>query len=179
MMPTTFRLLLLATALALPATAQAANTITISPGDNVQAKLDSAADGDTVHFKAGTYTGNFTAAKNNLTVEGEGGVFLVNPAGATAPTLSFTGSNAKLTDITVFSNVADAVALGKDGSTILRTEIVSTAKDRAALSVQGAVGDAARAVTVDSSALVGARSFSASYASGTAAGAGIAATFRH
>src|SRR3954447_13949336 len=180
-MPTILRssLAVLAVALAVPGAARAATTITISPGDNVQAKLDSAADGDTVHFKAGTYTGNFTAAKNNLTVEGEGGVFLVNAASATTPTLSFTGSNAKLTSITVFSNVADAVALGKDGSTILRSELVSTKTDKAGVAVQGAVGDAARTITIDSSVLVGPRSFSASYPSATPVGAGINATFRH
>jgi hypothetical protein len=179
-MNTTRRLALSLTALAfvLPTAARAA-TVTINPGDNVQAKLDGAADGDTVHFKPGTYTGTFTAAKNTLTVEGEGGVFLVSPSGATAATLTYTGSNAKLTDITVLSTVADAVVLGKDGSTIQRAEIVATKSGQSAVSVVGAGLDAARTITVDSSVLTGPKAFSASYAAPGIGVSTITAAFRH
>jgi len=172
-------LALLALALALPATATAANTITVNPGDNVQAKFDGAADGDTIHFKPGTYTAAVSTAKNNLTVEGEAGVFLVNPSSATTPTLTFTGSGAKLTDMTILSSVADAVALGQGASTVQRVELVTLKSGQSALSVAAATGDAARTVTVDSSMLIGPKAFSASYASATPVGGGITASLRH
>ena len=170
------RLLLLCTALALPATASAATTITVNPGDNVQDKLNSAQDGDTVHFKPGTYTGTFTVAKN-ITVEGEGGVFLVNPSGATTPTLTFSGGGAKLTDMTILSSVADAVALGQGTSTVQRVELVTLKTGQSALSVAGDTNT--RTVTVDSAMLVGPKAFSATYGSATPVGGGITANLRH
>src|SRR3954447_4585775 len=172
-------LALFALVLALPATATAANTITVNPGDNVQAKFDGAADGDTIHFKPGTYTAAVSTAKNNLTVEGEAGVFLVNPSTATTPTLTFTGSGAKLTDMTILSSVADAVALGQGTSTVQRTELVTLKSGQSALSVTAGTGDAARTVTVDSAMLIGPKAFSAGYGSATPVGGGITANFRH
>jgi uncharacterized protein YodC (DUF2158 family) len=181
MMPTIRRsaLAALLAVLVLPAGAHAANTITVNPGDDVQAKVDSAADGDTVHFKAGSYSATVSTAKNNLTIEGEAGVILANPASATTPTLTFTGSGAKLTDMTIVSTVADAVVLGKDTTLVQRSELVTLKSGASALSVTGGVGDAARTITIDSSVLVGPKSFSASYGAATIAGAGITVAARH
>lgn len=163
---------------AVPAAAQAA-TITINPGDNVAEKFAAAADGDTIHFKPGSYQGAVSTAKNNLTVEGEGGVFWSNKATDTTPTLTFTGTGSKLTDITIISTVGDAVVAGGGATTIQRTELVTIKSGAAALSASAGVGDAARTITVDSSVLIGPKSFGASYATGTAAGAGITFAGRH
>lgn len=180
-MPTVRRpaLAALLAALALPCAAHAANTITVNPGDDVQAKVDSAADGDTVHFKPGTYSATVTTAKNNLTFEGEGGVFLVNPATATTPTLTVTGTGVKLTDLTIVSSVADAVVVGAGTTLVQRAELVTLKSGAAALSTVGGLAAAARTITVDSSVLVGPKALSASYSTGAAAGASITVAGRH
>ena len=164
---------------AFPAAAHAATTITISPGDDVAAKFASAADGDTIHFKPGSYQASVSTAKNNLTVEGEAGVFWSNKASDTTPTLTFTGTGSKLTDITIISTVGDAVVAGGGATTVQRSELLTIKSGAAALSASAGVGDPARTITVDSSVLIGPISFGASYTTGTAAGAGITFAGRH
>jgi hypothetical protein len=60
-------------ALLLGLTASAsAKTITVSPGDSIQAAVDQAQSGDTVKLKPGTYHEAVEIKKSNLTVKGSG-----------------------------------------------------------------------------------------------------------
>ena len=52
-----------------------AATITLSPGDNLQQKLDASADGDMVKLSAGRYVGNFVI-NHQLTLSGEEGAII-------------------------------------------------------------------------------------------------------
>lgn len=52
-----------------------AATITLSPGDNLQQKLDASADGDMVKLSAGRYVGNFVM-NHQLTLSGEEGAII-------------------------------------------------------------------------------------------------------
>jgi hypothetical protein len=64
----------------LPAIA-AADTVTVSPGGNIQNAVNSAHPGDTIKLKSGTYDGNVQVKKDDIEIRGEGkSTKLVQPA---------------------------------------------------------------------------------------------------
>lgn len=209
MTPTTRTLLATAAAvLALPAAATAA-TVTVNPGDDPQAKVASAASGDTVLFKAGTHTGTVTTSTANLTIKGEAGAILTAPSSATGSTatLAFTagsggadvvdtltvvnqvttgpaiaGGGAGLTvkDVVAASTLGNGIEFGAGTNLLQRSTIAGLAKTTgAAVTANSASGTAAKTLTIDSTVLVGARALLASYQSPTVAGAGITVNARH
>lgn len=194
-------------ALALPGAASAA-TITVNPGDDPQAKVASAAAGDTVLFKAGTHSGTVSTATANLTLQGEPGAVLVAPSTATGatPTLAFTaasggadkvvgltianqvttgpviaGGMAGLTvqDALVFSSTGNGLQFGGGTNLLQRATIVTLFATGRAVTIDSATGDGAKTLTADSSILVGKYALSSAYASPTVAGAGVIVTARH
>ncbi len=75
-------------ALAFAASTSAASkgaTITVHPGESIQAAIDAASPGDTIDVLAGVYRENLTITKNDLTLEGAGpgATILKPPATAT------------------------------------------------------------------------------------------------
>lgn len=72
------------TASAASAASGAAGTITVRPGQSIQAAVDAAKPGDTIVVKAGTYHESVTIAKNQITLKGAGasssGTVIVPPA---------------------------------------------------------------------------------------------------
>jgi hypothetical protein len=165
-------------ALAVPGAASAA-TVTVGPGQTLQAAVDAAADGDTVQIPARTYSETVATAKQ-LTLAADPGAVLVNPAGATRATLAFTGTGGDtVTGLTVVSTVGDAVQAGGGTTSIQRAQLVTLAKGAAALSVTSATGDGARSIVADSTVLAGPISIAARYVSPTLAGAGITVSARH
>lgn len=164
-MPSLCRLLPLVVALALPAGASAA-TVVVNPGDDVDAKVDSANPGDTVLFKAGGHTGRATVDDATITLAGEPGAILVNPSTGTGPTVTFNASAGAVTDLVVASSAGTAIQFSGGGSArVLRSTVVSTAANGIAVTTIAGVADAnaTRTLTVDSSVLVGKTALSASY----------------
>src|SRR3954454_15644495 len=94
-MPTTRLLALAVAVLALPASASAATTYTVNPGQKIQDAVDSAAAGDTILIKAGTYQESVAVSKAGLTFTGEPGATVLSPSTATGatPTFSFTATS--------------------------------------------------------------------------------------
>lgn len=170
-------LLALIAVLAVPASASAA-TVVVNPGDDVQAKVDTAAAGDTVLFKAGAHTGTVATGTADLTLKGEPGAFLVNGSGATAPTIAFTGSASTVSDLTVISTVSDGVRFGTGAGQLLRSTVVTLAEAGVAASTTAGALDSARTLTVDSSILVGKTALAASFSAPSLLGS-IAVVARH
>ncbi|MFL5845536.1 MAG: PKD domain-containing protein [Solirubrobacteraceae bacterium] len=195
-------------ALALPGAASAATTIVVNPGDNPDAKVDSAAAGDTVLFKAGSHSGSISSATANLTIKGEPGAVLSSPTDATGatPTISFTaasggadvvdgltvinqvttgpaiaGGSAGLTvkDLTALSGKGDAIAFGGGTNALLRSTVASLLATGTAVTANSATGTPALTLNVDSSVLVGKQSLGSTYATPTALGAGVTVAARH
>jgi hypothetical protein len=196
-------------ALAVPAAASAASTITVSPGDDVQAKVNSAAAGDTVLFKAGSYSATVTTATPNLTLKGEPGAVLSAPSSATGatPTLAFTagsggadvvdgltvinqvttgpaisGGNAGLAvkGLVALAGNGDGIVFGGGTNLLQRSTVAGLAKTTgSAVAENAGTGTPAATLNIDSTVLVGARSLSAVYATPTVAGAGITVNGRH
>ena len=77
---TATRIALMGIVLALSSCSDAATTITVNPGGNIQSAIHEASPGDTVLVKAGEYKGGLTLNKS-VTVVGEGQV-TVRPAAA-------------------------------------------------------------------------------------------------
>lgn len=205
-MSSSLRILLAAflAALAIPAAAVAA-TVTVNPGDDPQAKVNSAAAGDTVLFKAGAHSGTVSTDKANLTIKGEPGASLSAPSSAegSTPTLSMTGAGGVVEGLTVINQVTtgpaisgtagltvrDLIAFGGTGNGIAfgggtnvlqRSTVASLLKTTGtAVTANAGTGTAAVSLTIDSSVLVGARSLSSTYASPTAAAPGVTVAARH
>ena len=96
-------------ALGAPASAGAA---TVRPGQSIQAAIDAAATGETIEIASGTYSEQVSTGKT-VVLKAAPGAVLVNPAGATGPTLAFTGSGGEtVTGLVVVSTVGNAVEVG-------------------------------------------------------------------
>lgn len=80
---------------------RAANTITVSPGQSIQAAVNSASAGDTILVSAGTYNERVTISKSNITLEAQGQVV----------TKGFAIQNANFVTIRGFE-IADAIGKG-------------------------------------------------------------------
>lgn len=204
-MPRSLRTVLTASllTLAVPGGALAA-TITVNPGEDPQTKVNTAADGDTVLFKAGAHSGTVTTNKN-ITIKGEAGSSLSAPAtaeGAT-PTLAFTGAGgivegltvvnqvttgpaisgtAALTvrDLTALSAKGNGVVFGSGANVLQRSMIASLAPSGTAISADSPPLAAAKTLTMDSAVIVGKTALSASYGGPSIVGGnGVTVSGRH
>lgn len=161
-------------------TAQA-KEVFVDPKSPPDPQVDAADPGDTVVFRPGNHIGAVSVEDADITLRGEPGALVAVTEG-TAPVISFTGANGKVHDLTVVTTVGDGVVFGPGATELKRSIVVSTAKkDPFAAAVRADSGSAAgaKSLTVDSSALRGQTSISSSYATPTAAGAGVTIAARH
>lgn len=139
--------------LALPASAL--GQVVVNPGDDPNAKVDSANPGETVLFKAGAHTGVVSVEDADITLAGEPGAFLVGPADAADPTIAFSGAGGTVRDLTVLGISADGVRFAGGDNQLLRSTVATLkAESGVAAAITGGVAGA-RSLTVDSSVLVG------------------------
>jgi PKD repeat protein len=137
---------------------------TVSPGDNVQEKVDAANAGETVTFKAGLHVAAFTVSDNNVTLKGEPNAYVVNPTDASGATVTFSGSGGKVQDLGILSTVGTALQFSGGGDAqVLRSTIATTSAGGTALATVAGPADTGRTLAVDSTVLYGKTALSASY----------------
>jgi hypothetical protein len=98
---------LLATAIALllaPSAASAATTYTVEPGSTITAALAQAADGDTIHVRAGSYAEQPMTVAHAVRIEGEPGTTVTTATGDPAkPVFTVTHDGVTITGLTATS----------------------------------------------------------------------------
>lgn len=177
-MPATFRTVLATGLAVLALPAAAAADVSVSPGEDPNAKVDSAAPGETVTFLAGVHTGAVTVEDADVKIAGAPGAFLVGPADGSAPTISFSGTGGIVRDLVVVSSTSDGVRYNGGGNQLLRSTVVSTAADGSAVSTVAGASDTARTLGIDSSVLAGSTAISARFSAPSLLGS-IAVNARH
>ena len=109
-----------------------AATINVSPGQDLQAAMNSAAPGDTILVQAGTYraSGQPYGISKSLTVTASGAVTLLPPIGSVEPTLRVSASNVTVQGFTVTGGSWGITVHNQSGAAlsnvVLRNLTVST-----------------------------------------------------